>query len=138
VTARYRNPIALRRQIARVQLVGLAVAIDFSTWGCATVSEGDVAAWFSKERICPVTRVHAHERPDLLPSQVDEPAVPPDEVAADPERLAMWRARVNRVNKANAARNAKYRVFEVVGCNYHEFFRCHPSRYWDGRCVPYL
>jgi hypothetical protein len=87
--------------------------------GCASLEDG-ARDHFVKALSCPADRVQVKARPDLgygdlLPAL--PASTPPDEVAADPERLALWKeqqASAQATRRANA--EAAYDVFEVSGC----------------------
>ncbi len=99
--------------------------------GCASLADG-ARDHFVKALSCPADRVTVKARPDLgygdlLPAP--PAAAPPAEVAADPERLALWKeqqARAKADRRANA--DARYDVFEVSGCGRTARLGCrHPE-----------
>lgn len=84
---------------------------------CQSLTDG-AREQVSKAIACPLDRVTAKERPDLDAWQlrmgnVPELPAPPD-VAADPQRLAMWKEQ----QQAKLARPSGYRgvVIEVSAC----------------------
>lgn len=87
--------------------------------GCASLEDG-ARDHFVTALSCPADRVLVKARPDLgygdlLPALAA--SKPPDEVAADPERLALWKEQQTSAlatRRANA--DATYDVFEVSGC----------------------
>ncbi len=93
--------------------------------GCESVVDGSRDK-FSSEFTCPVDRVEAHPRPELHPSTL-EGSSPPGDVAADPERLKMWR---DRQAMFNERRDSNDDIIEVSGCGKHVLYACH--RYSKG------
>jgi hypothetical protein len=98
------------------------VAVCLLAASCA-VSASAVRERFALDHSCPEERVSAHERSDVKPSDIllahDEQ--PPPEVAADPQRLAMWRDR----NRAQAERwDDDHGVYEVQGCGAAGVYAC--------------
>ncbi len=67
-------------------------------------------AQFSEENYCPLQRVEA---------RMVETAKPSPEVAADPERLALW----NQESARRAGRQLEWRV-RVEGCGHESDFVC--------------
>jgi hypothetical protein len=99
---------------------------------------------FSEKYLCPADRMTTRDRADLpLRRFACEGAAatsarcggrPPDEVARDPERLALWR----RI-KGEALGTLEDRftgVFEVSGCGEHRFYTC-PLTSWRGVETPH-
>jgi hypothetical protein len=85
-----------------------------------------VRAQFATDQSCPRERVTVRERP-----APDAPVVarePPSEIAADPQRLALWQA-AERARQARVRREQRddFRVYEVEGCNIRQTLTC--SRY---------
>ena len=98
--------------------------------GCQSVADG-AKEQFSQDHVCPLERVETRARPELKPSQFSTPSTPPNDIAADPGRLELWRA-----ERASLAANedAWGDVVEARGCDVHVFYSCgHPTRSSDGR-----
>ncbi len=86
----------------------LALSACFSAPG--TTSMRTARAQFAERAYCPLRRVWAHP--------VGE-AVPPKDVADDPERLALWKTVAHR----RARDRLEWRV-RVEGCDQHSDFLC--------------
>ena len=72
---------------------------------------------FSRRYSCPGSRIDIRTRSDIKPSYWDRlkprPTPPPD-VAADPDRLAVWNAKIDEPMNWT---DDYYKVLEVHGCN---------------------
>jgi hypothetical protein len=111
--------------------------------GCGTMNLPDAASQiFSSSVTCPPERVVIKARPDVAPTTVlPAPAMAPApaEIAADPERMKLWRQQHDTAPDFGRL-NAK--VFEATGCGHHALYVCaHPridgnnsvwSASWDG------
>jgi hypothetical protein len=92
---------------------------------------------FANRFTCPAERVTVTPRKDLSAVALAfRPKPAPTDVAADPERLALW-------NKQQAHHGADYEgksVFQVSGCNNEIFYICGQLRVSVGRtqhgCMP--
>jgi hypothetical protein len=93
--------------------------------GCMSLSEG-ASRFFSARYTCPAGRLSVVKRNDLPPRVLfgAKPSPPPAEVAADPERMKLWRQ-----NQADtlAALDDTGTTYEVDGCGRRELLICaHP------------
>ena len=84
---------------------------------------------FSKQHTCPPPRVQSRERTDVDIYDLEHPGraspTPPAEVAADPERLAMWQqARAAKEERDRAIDKSYYHLFEVRGCSHTVLYKC--------------
>jgi hypothetical protein len=112
--------MASSRHVAARFLIGALTA-------CTSV-EGNAKNYFAWRYSCPDDRVTFTERPDLR--RHDAPpapthATPPPEVAADPQRLAMFRETERKENEVRAAtaEDTRY-IIEVSGCGVTELSVC--------------
>ncbi len=78
---------------------------------------------FSQQFSCPGDRIQVRARPDVKPFDVyfGERSRPPDEVARDPARLAIWE---KGERERAESWNDEYEVFEVRGCGHEVIFDC--------------
>jgi serine/threonine protein kinase len=78
-------------------------------------------AQFSKQFTCPLERIAEHERPDLHSSDLASPpmATPPPDIAADPARLAVWKA-----NQPKPVKDNGDDIIELEGCGHHILWAC--------------
>jgi hypothetical protein len=111
--------------------------------GCGTLNLPDAASQiFTHAVTCPTERVAIKARPDVAPTTVLPPppmAPPPADVAADPERMKLWRHDHDTAPDFGRLHAA---VFEATGCGHHVLYVCaHPridgnnsvwSASWDG------
>jgi hypothetical protein len=79
----------------------------------------EAADEFSMRFYCPADRVVVRPRPDIQPHTVplvltSVRRMPPPEVQADPDRLAMWN---NRLSKHDTEVDSTYDIFQVDGCD---------------------
>ncbi len=98
--------------------------------GCQSLTDG-AKEQFSSDNTCPRDRVDVRERPELKPSQFEKPLDPPAAIAADSDRVKMWRE-----DQARLAANSDNwgQVVEVRGCGKHAFLTCgHPTKSSDGK-----
>jgi hypothetical protein len=99
-----------------VTMLGIASA------GCASLPSG-AKSIFSRSYACPADRVIVTARPDVAPrSVVRVPASsePPPDVAADAERLRLWRS----MHAPSRDVDAIGAVYEVAGCDRRAMFVC--------------
>jgi hypothetical protein len=97
--------------------------------GCQSVADG-AREQFSHDQVCPLDRVEARARPELKPSQFGARPTAPQDVAADPGRLALWQA---EQAKFAANDDAWGEIVEARGCDVHVFYSSgHPTRSSDG------
>ncbi|HEY1692675.1 MAG TPA: serine/threonine-protein kinase [Polyangiaceae bacterium] len=77
-------------------------------------------AEFSKRYTCPLSRVELRERPDIDVATFEAPPArtPPKDIAADPGRLAVWKA-----NQPKPRDNGDT-IFEMTGCGHHLLWGC--------------
>jgi hypothetical protein len=98
---------------------------------------------FSRDRLCPAGRVTLRERPDISTKRVGVvaakyealPSVPPPEVAADPERLRLWTARLQEADKEAA----RWHIEQTTGCGESAVYAYRTSE-WRARdvsCLPF-
>jgi hypothetical protein len=105
----------------------LLAAMALSAASCGyLIDAAKVRQQFATDHSCPPARVTVRELP--LPAAPVVAREPPPEIAADPERLELWReserARQERIRQAQ---QDDLRMFEVQGCEVHETLTC--SRY---------
>jgi hypothetical protein len=119
-------------------LGGLLLVLGLLTPACKALKTG-AREEFAKKFSCPDDRVEVVERKDLLAYDVlygdrDELAkAPPEEVAADPERLAKWKADHQASDDTNRNFYNGFTVFEVSGCDHEVLMACHhPSGKYKG------
>jgi hypothetical protein len=76
---------------------------------------------FERSFTCPTDRLTVTGRNDLKPRDLAiRQEVPPKDIAADPERLALWK-------KTEASRTSEYdgnNVVQVQGCSHEVFYIC--------------
>jgi hypothetical protein len=86
-----------------------------------------------KKYSCPDDRVAVKTRSDVDPMQAlgkgasAALGTPSDEIKADPERYAKWKADREADMASSRARYAEYTVFEVTGCGHTEMLTCRRS-----------
>lgn len=114
--------------MARAAFCLLLLWVGASALGCKRLATG-AAEEFSRQFSCPVSKVDVHARSDLKASEILfgnlPPAVPPADVANDPERLAVW---TENERKAMKAADSTCEVFEVKGCNEEALYCCGRAR----------
>jgi hypothetical protein len=101
----------------------LGVIIVMTSSSCYEQWYRDLALeTFVKAHTCPSGRVRVKARADLKASQfLPPPVAPPPEVAADPERKALWDAvQLKRANDVDD----RYSMYEVEGCGIREVLAC--------------
>jgi hypothetical protein len=74
---------------------------------------------------CPDDRVQARRREDLRPSAALSRERPPADVAADPERLRMWRREQREERESEDSLNE---IYEVSGCGHEDLYACRGTR----------
>jgi hypothetical protein len=86
---------------------------------------------FAWDNSCPASRITVTERTDVAPHLLlhHEP-VPPPEVAADRERMVMWRSNWTR---AEEREDDNYSVYDVAGCGTTETVLCTTTQGRRGR-----
>jgi hypothetical protein len=110
----------------------LVLALPSGLVGCQS-KEGGAREKFSQELTCPAERVEVRERSDLKPSMLYPQVSPPPDIAADPGRLAMWKAeQEKRDENADEACD----LFEARGCNQQSLVCCrrHSKRWNEVSC----
>ena len=101
----------------------LAAALLAIGSGCG-VRASEVREVFAEDNNCPEDRVEVKKRSDLSAWSVSTGGLvkkPPPDVAADPERLAMWQKKRKQLQK-NSERNSW--VFEARGCGQEAILVC--------------
>jgi hypothetical protein len=99
----------------------VVLALMVCAVGCGSKQE-TARETFSKDKSCPLERVSAVARPELSSYDLTFGAqTPPREIAADPARLAMWKA---EQEKTRAGWDDKMSVFEVGGCGEKKYYSC--------------
>lgn len=88
--------------------------------GCKSPEKG-AREHFAREVTCPLERVEARARTDVKPGDWIESSKPPKDVAADPERLQMWKAK-DEERRSWANRD---QIIEVRGCGKQKLYACH-------------
>jgi len=115
------------RTLAPILLAALAAG------GCKSLEKG-AREEFSRRYSCPEDRVEVRRRADvkaydLVFSRL-APARPPDDVAADPARLAVWE---KDEREKRETWNSSWAVFEARGCGHESLQSCsHPSAMGGG------
>lgn len=95
-----------------------AFAVLILPSGCAWFSSKAIAGnEFANAFMCPRDRVVVTARPDIPPHAVMGSATPPAEIAADPQRLAMWR-------QQQVQKDAGRGVYDVQGCGHEARYVC--------------
>lgn len=105
----------MERRLGRVRervLCALAASMITSCAVSWTKAPEEAHAQFVLDYTCPANRVVAAE----------EPAVPPDDVRADPERMRLW----NEQHEAYATR-----LVRVQGCGHSVIYRCYRSGHYS-------
>lgn len=89
--------------------------------GCKSLETGAREA-FADDRSCPIERVTARERKDLSAYDlIFGKSEPPDDLAGDPERLALWQKKQDENRKAW---DRSSDLFEVAGCGERKIYKC--------------
>lgn len=94
---------------------------------------------FSKDFSCPEDRIQVHPLADLLdPARLPGrgPAAPPDEVARDPARLAIWQEEARERAKDRKKELEDYAAFDVRGCDHQVVWYCTHGGGADGVVYP--
>jgi hypothetical protein len=119
--------------MTKTWLLLLVLALSTSLVGCQS-KEAGAREKFSKEFTCPAERVEVRERSDLKPSMLRAQVPPPPDVAADPARLAMWKAE-EETNNENADQMCD--MLEARGCNQQSLVCCrrHTKRINEVSCM---
>ena len=107
------------RQTASAALVLL---LGMGVTGCKSLAKGATEE-FAADFTCPADRVEVRPRTDIQPNDLrrQKPPAPPADVAADPERLALFLEQQKK--KADAA-NRLCEVFEARGCGNQVLYCC--------------
>jgi hypothetical protein len=102
------------------------------TVGCRQVTPEQVQWRFARMETCPISRVSiSEEEGEPTPKSLAlRESTPPDDVASDPERLAMWTADRTRP----WSRRTDIRVYQVSGCGSQEVVACYRIPMSSGRC----
>ncbi len=93
----------------------VAALVALSGAGCVS-REAQTRAQFSSEVTCPESRVAVAQQILLT-----TPTAPPPEIAADPERLQMWRER----DEARRAVDREKQYFSAQGCGQRRIYHCY-------------
>lgn len=109
-------------------LIGAALAA-FAVMGCSMPLPDGAQSVFSRTYTCPEDRITVTPRPDLIPhtllkgGEVVAPPPPPP-VAADPERMRLWRTLHPPTTSIDDIGDA----YEVSGCGERRVYVCaHPQ-----------
>jgi hypothetical protein len=87
--------------------------------GCQSLEDG-AKDDFVQKFTCPKGRVEVRPRPDLSSYDLThKDRKPPADVAADPERLALWKKK-----EAETRRRVSDPVFELRGCAHSALMHC--------------
>lgn len=89
--------------------------------GCKKVTQG-AKEHFAKDFTCPIDRVEVRPRKDLRPSDFEKRPRPSKEIAADPERLALWQA---EQKKSLEWMDNHDEIIEANGCGHEALYACH-------------
>ncbi len=96
--------------------------------GC-TSKETAVKEKFSRVHVCPADRVEVRERTEITRASLRVRPEPAPEVAADPERLALWTKEQERMDKNIAGMCS---IYEARGCGAQQLFCCsRPPKHVD-------
>ncbi len=98
-----------------------AFATALGATGCSKV--GTARSDFAHEFSCPEDRVTVHERTGP-PPPIPTPA-PPADVAADPQRLAMWKADTDKRIAAAMKEASAQDVYVAEGCGHTASYTCY-------------
>jgi hypothetical protein len=74
---------------------------------------------------CPDDRIQARRREDLRPSDARRRERAAADVAADPERLRMWR---REQREDSAQEDSRSEIYEVSGCGHEELYECYATK----------
>lgn len=100
----------------RTRWVVLVLPVTLAVSGCITSRMTGARAQFVAEMTCPADRVAVRPMPVLAPADP-----PPLEVAADPDRAAMWRAK----DAERRAAKEKETYYEATGCGQSRIYHCY-------------
>ena len=100
----------------RLSWIVLLLPVLACSQGCITSRITGARTQFSQDATCPEDRVAVRETPLVL-----TPVEPPPDVAADPQRLAMWQARDAEQRRAKQSD----RYYVVSGCGASHVYRCY-------------
>lgn len=129
----------------------MKLAIAVALTACISTDPAQLAQRYERAKFCPVDRVHVGPVPELAlaahpPAPIapwHEPELPAD-VAADPERRALWQAQRDGAlhawqaqQRANdqASTVSRTPIYAATGCGGTELFVCHSYRHSVG-CDP--
>jgi hypothetical protein len=108
---------------------GAAIAWLLALAACGQLAQG-ARQQFIAEYSCPSERVTLAELKGVQPSQLFaadwRAGTPPDEVRADPGRLAQWRAEEDERRKGWEAWINSSRLFRLSGCGHAAILACRP------------
>ncbi|HYD43394.1 MAG TPA: hypothetical protein VEB43_21355 [Anaeromyxobacter sp.] len=120
-----------RASLARSAVLTLAFAVVSTA--CTPLDRG-AREQFSRDRSCPLDRVEVRRRADLQAWDVTfveiRRAAPPDDIARDRERLALWR---KTQHEKQDGWNDDYDVYELRGCGAQVLVACNRPVEPDGR-----
>ena len=102
--------------------VSCALMLTATVLGTACSNESVARETFSRERSCPLDGITAKEHPEISAYGLTHAkAQPPPDIAADPARLAVWKANEDQSKKQ--IDNIRT-VVEVAGCNEKAYYTC--------------
>jgi hypothetical protein len=107
----------------RTWMRNVLLVIALAAAGCS-VSLDDVQQEFAQEFTCPKDKIQVRERKELKPSMLEPKKEPPAEIAADPDRRAMWQTeRDEHLRYLDGGQ-----VFEVRGCGHQTLYSCRKNQ----------
>lgn len=101
---------------AVVVIVALSIMPGVILYKSCTALPNETREEFSQKYSCPSDSIARKDRPDVHAEQFETPATPPADIAADPARLAVWRA--------NQPKPWGVEFFELTGCGHHVLWGC--------------
>jgi hypothetical protein len=115
----------MRSRLLPLALLGIGA---LATLGACKRLETGAREHFERTDSCPKERIAVRERADLAASSLLLAPVrvePPDDVAADPGRLAIWK---REQAAGRTFYDARFTVFEARGCGRTALLACtHPN-----------
>ncbi len=118
----------------------LCCAIAFLLTSC-TSREDAASALFVQRLSCPAERIQIEEIADTSlhalrqrQTQQKAPSTAPAEIAADPERLALWQEQAEQAQSNQKAIDERYRLYRVSGCQQQEVYAC--EFMWSQKGLP--
>jgi hypothetical protein len=122
--------VHLRQQIV---FISVAIGIVELVTACTT-KERTARERFAKDQGCPIGSVSATEHPELSAYDLTfgDDSKPPDDIAKEPERVALWKASREERRTRNDTNTT---VFLVAGCQKKIYYGCSRSNAKQGSNV---